>query len=90
MSVKVVYGYAKLGRIVGFKLAGSNKTIYWALQSEGYNKDEIADIEANELFTDALDETVICCDFCGRWRSTEEVSDNFDHLVCDNCSKEQN
>jgi hypothetical protein len=87
-QVKVVLEYAKLGRIVGFKLAGSANTIYWALQGEGFTPDEIADIENNVLFTEALDETALCCDICGWWCATEEVSDNFDELVCDQCMKE--
>ena len=88
MPLKIVYEYTKIGHMVGFRLAGSSQTIDHALRAEGFNSDEITDIQDNQLFTEALDETALCCDICGRWFATDKVSDNFDELVCNQCMTE--
>ena len=85
MPLKIVYEYTKIGHMVGFRLAGSSQTIDHALRAEGFNSDEIVDIENNQLFTEALDETALCCDICGWWSATEDVNDNFSELVCNEC-----
>lgn len=90
MPLKIVYEYTKIGHNVGFRLAGSCETIDYALRAKGFTEDEIVDIQDNELFTEALDETALCCDICGWWSATEDVNDNFATLVCDQCMAEGN